>query len=337
MPWGDSWPPLRCDALDAEAVFNEVRAALLERDGLVPAGQVPPAFARFAPLRGTPKGGTPPHRTVANFQHEIQEMLDLVWPLRWWDPTRETLYVLQALCQDAFGRDGWTHDLTGDPPTRWTPAAALVFDELYRAVNRLDRLRVLPTVSERLRHDSVYRLSFGIEDWPQDRADTFSLFDGADDGVETGLEYDVGMGGEVCDDGFSQQWILESRRFRMTFATGALAGYTVGGARLDFTTAAPAGQADYEDTFTAEVVDGRGETVESFASGDYGPKAIALAPESVNTSGESVFEVRSSRPDSNDRPAWDAPGPNYTSTYREGLAVVGPVRLIVEVAFEYHG
>ena len=337
MPWGDQWPAVRGDALSAEHVFNELRAALLERDGLVPAGQVPPAFARFSPIRGTPKGGQPPHRTVANFQHEVQEMLALVWPLRWWDPTREALYTLQTLCQDAFGRDGWTCDLTTDPPPAWPPAAATVFDELYQAVNRLDRLRILPTVSESARHDSVYRLTAGITDWPEDRADTFSLFDGADDGVQTGLEYDVGMGGEVYDDGFSQQWILESRRFAMAFATGALSGFTIAGARLDFATAAPGGEADYSDTFTAEVVDHRGEAVESFASDDFGPKRIALPPEAINTAGDSLFTIRSARLDTDDRPAWDVPGPNYTSTYREGLAVVGPVRLIVEVAFEYHG
>ena len=57
----------------------------------------------------------------------------------------------------------------------------------------------------------------------------------------------------------------------------------------------------------------------------------------INTGGDTVVVIRSTRSDSDDRPAWTPPGPNYTSTYREGVAVAGPVRLIVEVDFEYHG
>lgn len=335
MPWSDRWPPAGGDPMDAETVFEELRAALLERDALVPAGRVPGEFARFDPVRGTPKGGEPPHGTVANLQDEIAAMLALAWPLRWWDPNRETLYTLANLCQDAFGAGGWTVDLASDPPPAWPAAAATVFDELYRAINRLDALRILPTVSESVRRDSVYRLTFGLDDWPADRADTFALFDGADDGASVASAYDVGMGGEVADDGFSQQWQLESREFRMTFATAALAGYTVRQAHLEFTTEAPAGSVDFEDTFPAEVADASENTLESFFSYETGPKRVLVPAGSVNTGGDTALAIRSTRPDTDDRPEWDASGPDYTSTYREGLAVAGPIRLIVEVDFAY--
>jgi len=342
MPWtADRWPPQPADPLDTEVVFGEVRAGLAERDGLVPAGFVPAPFARWDPIRGTPTGGegaTLP--TVANFQFQIQEMLTLVWPLRWWDPTREALYTLPHLCQDAFGADGWTWDLTaedgqGQPANAWAPACAVTFAELYHATNRLDRLRILPSASQSQRRDSVYRLTFGIDDWPAERANTFSLFDGVDDGVACGLAYDAGMGGEVFDDGASQQWFLESRRLAMTFATGALSGYTVRQAWLDFATEAPDGSADFSDTFTAEVIDAAETTLGTFNSDDHGSKRIAVPAGSVNTAGETVLTIRSTRPDTADRPAWSPPGPNYTSTYREGLALAGPVRLIVEMDFEY--
>jgi len=59
--------------------------------------------------------------------------------------------------------------------------------------------------------------------------------------------------------------------------------------------------------------------------------------ESILTDDDTVFVIRSTRGDSEDRSNWSPSGPNYTSTYREGLAVTGPIRLIVEVNFEYHG
>lgn len=342
MPWTlDRWPPQANDALDTDVVFNEIRDSLAERDGLVPGGCVPAPFDRWDPLRGTPKGGQPvPLPTVANFQHEIQEMLGLAWPLRWWDPSRETLYTLADLCQDAFGADGWSYDLTaedeyGTPENPWTPPYATLFEELYEAINRLDRLRILPTVSESQRRDSVYRLTWGIDDWPQDRADTFALFDGNDDGVGVGLAFDVGMGAELFDTGFSQQWFAESRDFRMTFTTATLEGYTVRRAWLDFTTAAPEGSADFSDTFTAEVLDADENSLDSFESADYGPRHVLVPAGSVNTGGDTSLVIRSTRPNSQDRTEWTPAGPNYASTYREGLAVAGPIRLIVEVDFEY--
>jgi hypothetical protein len=343
MPWtANRWPPEKADAIDTDVVLNEVRAALQERNRLVPAGYVPEEFHRWDPLRGTPKGGSPtPWPTAANFQYEVQQMLLLAWPLRWWDPNREQLYALPDLCEDAFGKNGWTYDLTaadeqGHPLNAWAPAAASVFAELYHAINALKRLRMLPTVSESVRRDSVYRLTFGIGNWPQERADTFALFDGEDDGQTVGLAYDAGMGGEVFDDGSSQQWALESREFHMTFATAAFEGCDIARAWLDFATAAPDGSADFSDTFTAEVVDGAGTSLGTFGSGDYGAKRVEVPAPSILTDRDTVFAIRSTRPDPLDRSAWSPAGPNYTSTYREGLAVAGPIRLIVEVNFEYH-
>ncbi len=340
MPWNERWPPSPRDPLDV-VLLSELRAALLERDALVPALGVPPASARWDPLHGTPAGGDPPLRTLANYQDEIRRMLGLVWPLRWWDAGRETLYDLASLCQDAFGAGGWTWDLAaeapgGGPAHLWSPAAAVVFAELYHAVNRLDRLRVLPQASATVRTDSVYRLTFGVSDWPTDRAATFALFDGADDGVSTGLGFDAGLGAEVFDDGFSQQWVVEARRFEMVFATAALAGAEIAAAWLDFNTEAPGGAADYADTFPAEVADTAGSPLATFDSDSYGSKHIAVPAGAVNPNGDTVLVVRSGRPEADDRPAWSPAGPNYTSTYREGLAVAGPVRLMVEVAFGYH-
>jgi len=302
---------------------------------------VPRPLERWGPLRGTPCGGRPtPCPTVANFQYEIQEMLTLAWPLRWWDAGRENLYTLAHLCQDAFGRDHWTHDLTvmdgqGRPLNRWTPPYALLLGELYAATNRLDRVRLLPTVSEAHRRDSVYRLMFGLGDWATDRAETFALFDGEDDGQTVEMTYDVGMGGEIFDDGATQQWLLESRQFRMTFATAAFADCSIRRAWLDFTTAPPAGSTDFSGTFTAQVVDADGEVRATFASNDYGPKHFEIPGESIRTGGDTVIVIRSAQADSADRPAWTPEGPDYTSTYREGLALAGPMRLIVEVDFEY--
>ena len=342
MPWtANRWPPHAGDAIDTEVVMNEVRAALAERDALVQACRVPAVFPRWGPLRGTPKGGAgSPYRTVANLQYEIQEMLAVAWPLRWWDGQRETLYTLGNLCQDAFARNAWTHDLTatdsqGNPANRWVPPYALLFEELYRAINQLDRLRILPTTSESRRRDSVYRLTSGISDWAAERAASFDQFDGEDDGASVDLAYDVGMGGALADDGDMEEWTLESREYRLTFDTAALTSNSVRGARLDFTTAAPAGTADFTGSFTAEVVDAAGRSLGTFSSADFGPREITLPPESVNAAGDTVLTVRSTRADSVDRAAWAPDGPDYSSTYREGFAITGPVRLIVEVDFEY--
>jgi len=344
MPWtSDRWPPGRGGAIDTDLIINEVRAALAERNNLVPAGRLPGAFSRWDPLLGTPKGGAPtPNAIIANFQYQVQEMLTLVWPLRWWDAQRLDLYTLVNLCQDAFGRSGWRHDLTAEdgqglPLNRWTPPYATLFAELRAAINRLDQVRIMPTGADSVRHDSVFRLTFGIGGWPADRAATFALFDGQDDGQTVGLEFDVGMGGEVIDGGSTQEWFLESRQFQMVFATGALADCTLRRAWLDFATAAPAGTADFSDTFTAELVDGAGVSLGTFPSDDYGAKRVEVPAGSVNRNGNTVLTVCSTRADAADRPVWAPPGPDYSSTYREGLAVTGPVRLIAEVDFGFHG
>jgi hypothetical protein len=344
MPWTPNrWPPQTGDVIDAAVTMNEVRAALAERNTLVPVGHVPPTFSRWTPLRGTPAtAGPPPAPTVANFQYQVRHMLEIVWPLQWWDAGRSDLYTFAHLCQDAFARSDWTHDLTavdgqGNPVNRWAPAAVAIFAELHAAINRLDRVRLLPNSSGRERHDSVYRFSFGIGDWPDDRAETFTLFDGDDDGQTSSLDFDVGLGGEVFDGGGTAQWMLESRRFRTGFATAALAGHSPKRGWLDFATAAPAGAADFSDTFTAEVTDADGTVLGTFASTDYGAHHIEVPAGSIRTDDDTVFFIRSARADAADRTAWAPTGPDYTSTYREGLAVTGPIRLIVEVDFEYQG
>jgi hypothetical protein len=344
MPWtAGHWPPAKADAIDTDIIMNEMRAALAERDSLVPAGWVPAEFSRWDPLCGTPTGGEPqPWPTVGNFQYEVQQMLLLDWTLQWWDFERNNLYAFADLCQDSFGKGGWTYDLTatdelGDPLNRWTPAAAVLFGELYSAINALRHLRVLPAISGSARHDSVYNLTFGISSWPDDRAATLAMFDGADNGQTANLVFHVGLGAEVFDDGSTQQWVLESREFRITFATGALAGCEITRAWLDFATEAPGGSADFSDTFTAEAAVDGGDTLGNFSSDSYGPQRFEVPAESIRTDGDTVFVIHSTRNDYDDRSNWSPSGPNYTSTYREGLAVVGPIRLIVEVNFEYHG
>jgi hypothetical protein len=342
MPWTPGrWPPEKGVPITAGVVMNETRSALAERDGLVYAGYVPGTMARWAPLRGTPDGrGETPYATVANFQRQVREMLEIAQPLQWWDAARGELYTLPHLCQDAFGAGGWTWDLTaagGPPLNHWAPAGAVIFAELRAAANRLDRVQILPTFSESVTRDSVGRLTLGISNWAAARAATFAEFDGVDDGQISTLAYDVGMGGEVFDAGTFQEWTLESRELRMTFATGELAGYTVARAWLDFSTASPAGTADFMDTFTAEVVDGAGAQLATFGSADTGAKRVEVPAASILTGDSTTFTVRSTRSDAADRPVWTPAGPDYTSTYQEGLAVVAPVQLIVEVALEYHG
>jgi hypothetical protein len=344
MPWtADRWPPNASDPIDADFIMNEVRLALVERNQLVPAGWTPHTFSRWQALRGTPFGGAPiPAYTVANFQYQIHQMLGLVWPLAWWDAARGDLYTFANLCHDAFGSDAWFCDLTahdgqGCPLNAWKPAYAQTFRELYAAINRLDRVRILPTLSESVRRDSVYELTFGISNWPEDRAAAFALFDGQDDEQAVALEFDVGLGGEVYDGGSTAQWVLESRQFRTVFATAALAGCAIRRAWLDFTTAAPSGTADFSDTLTAEVVDGALAVLGTFASTESGAKHLEIPAASIRTDGDTEFVIRSTRADAADRTAWSPTGPDYTSTYREGLAVTGPIRLIVEIDFEYHG
>ncbi|MDK1031354.1 MAG: hypothetical protein QGD94_05060 [Planctomycetia bacterium] len=340
MGWSASFPTTRWAVPDTSLVVNQINAALDERDGLVPVGFFPGPFSRWDPMLGVPKGGSPANPTMANFQHQIQEMLTLTWGFRWWDMGRSELYTLANLCQDAFGENGWTYDLTAgtvqNPSMPWTPPYAVFFDELYRAINALDHIRVLSSLIDIQKVDSVYRLTYGISNWAADRAATFALFDGQDDGVTSSLSFDVGLGAEVIDYGAMQEWYLENRKAVLDFNTGGLSGYTVAAAWLDVETAAPAGSADYTDTFTAEVVAG-GNQRGTFASDDYQVHRITLQPGDINTTGQTQITVRSTRANTADRTAWAPAGPDYTSTYREGFDIGQTVRLIIKVDFEYQG
>ena len=55
----------------------------------------------------------------------------------------------------------------------------------------------------------------------------------------------------------------------------------------------------------------------------------------IDTGGDAVFTFRPPRPDTAERLAWTPPSPNYTSTYREGFNVAGPVRLVIQLDLEY--
>jgi hypothetical protein len=336
MGWSNVWPVARWNVPDDEAVFNELAAALRERDELVPAGHVPADFARLAVIKGVPHGSGGPTglQTVANFQYEIAQTLLAAGPWRWWDRSRTQIYTLADLLTDAAGQDHWTRDLTqGD--TRWTPPFPVVFNELRQATNRLTVVRRLAASALSTQTDSVYNLTFGITNWAAQRADTFGLFDGQDDGVSTGLAYDVGLSALVFDSGSDQQWYLDARRLELRFDTSDLAGFTIARAWLEFTTEASPGGTDFSDTFTAKVTNSEGVSRGSFDSDDYSLKSVELPASDINASGDTVLWLRSQRADSADRPAWAPQGPDYSSTYREGFDLADTLRLVVEVEFEY--
>ena len=343
MPWTqDRWPPRRGDSVDADLIMNEIRAALAERNALVPAGFVPSEFHRYDPLRGVPAGGSPPLQTVANFQYEIQKMLEAEWPLRWWDRNRWDLCNLATLCQDAFGRDTWTCDLTatdeeGHTLNRWAPPRAGLFEELYHAINGLTTVRMLPAYSGTGRTDSVYAVTDRQPSWEANRYGAFTQFDGNDDGQTVGLAFDVGMGGEVFDDGSAWQWVLEARQYRAVFPTSALTGRGVRTAWLEFTLAPPDGSPDFTDTGGIEVRTEDDYLLGSFSTGDSGLMRVECSPASIHTEADTTIFIRSVDSPRNDRSTWEPEGPDYTSTYREGVAVTGPIRLIVEVPHEYEG
>jgi len=83
------------------------------------------------------------------------------------------------------------------------------------------------------------------------------------------------------------------------------------------------------------VVNAADDVRATFASDSYGYRSVSLPGSDVNTSGDSVFRIRSQKPNTDDRPAWSPPGPNYQSTYREGFHLGDTLRLIVEVDFDY--
>jgi hypothetical protein len=330
MGWSSVWPVERWDVPDDEAVFGELRAALEERDDLVPAGYVPAAYDRLDAIEGVPPTG----QALGAMQQEIAETLTAANPWRWWDLGRSQLLTLPNLLTDALGQDDWTEDLTAES-SRWAAPVPGVFNELHDAINALTCVRRLPASAISSRVDSVYELTFGISAWATDRAAVLGEFDGTDDGVDTGLVYDVGLSATVFDSGSDQQWYIDARAVEITFDTSALEGRTVSAARLELDTAAPGGSTDFSDTFTAQVVASGDQVRGTFDSDDHDLKSIELAAGDIDTAGDTVIVLRSSRANSADRAAWSPAGPDYSSTYREGFDLGTVLRLVVEVDFEY--
>lgn len=330
MGWSAVWPVSRWDIPDDSNVFGNLRAALAERDALTPTGFLPGAYSRLETIEGVP----PSTKAVGQFQKEVAELLVTGDPWRWWDRSRGQAYVLADLLTDALGQGTWSYDLL-DVASRWTPPWPAVFNELRQAANQFTCLRRLASSGISSRTDSVYDLTFGITDWPTDRAAALAQFDGVDDGVDTGLVYDVGLSGAVFDSGSDQQWYLDARQVTVTFDTSALGGLAVSRAWLELTTEASGGSSDYSDTFTAEVTGAGGAVRGTFASGDTSLKSIELDSSDINTGGTTELGIRSGRANSADRATWSPPGPDYSSTYREGFDLGDTLRLIVEVPFEY--
>lgn len=339
MVWSASFPPVRWTVPDTDLVINQIREALDERKGLVPAQFVPAAWSRWEPMLGTPKGGDAPRKVIANFQYQIQEMLTLAWGFRWFDFTRDELYTLANLLTDAFGEIEWTYDLTAgtieNPTMKWTCPYAVLFDEIYKATNKLVYIRILPSLVDiEIKVDSVYQMTFGIVDWPAERAAAFALFAGPDGGITSSLTFDVGLGAEVIDYGGVEEWYLENRKTEIHFNTAGFLGYLVSEAALDVETVAPAGVSDFSGTFVTEVTV-NGNQRGTFTSNDYGVHRIDLVPGDINTGGETIFTVKTTKSNTDDRLNWAPAGPDYTSTYREGFEIGSAVRLIVKVNLEY--
>jgi len=335
MGWSEAWPVARWSVPEDVEVFNNLVSALAEREALVPSGWLSGPYARLEPIRGQPASGGPTGpKTVAALQKTIAEELSGTNDWRWWDRSRGQLYSLSSLLTDAIGSAAWSYDLTA-AGSAWTPAWPEVFNELRAAVGAMTTLRRLPSTALVEQTDSVFAMTFGIGNWAQERAAVCGQFDGEDDEAGTGILCQVGVTGLVLDSGADQQWFVDSRRMALTFNTGTLSGHTVSRAWLEFTTAASPGTTDYGGTFTAEVANASGVQRGTFASDAYGLHSVELAAGDVNTSGDTVLLVRSTKANTDDRPGWSPPGPNYQSTYREGFHLGDTVRLVVEGAFEY--
>jgi hypothetical protein len=336
MGWSNVWPVARWATPDHEKVFNDLVAALAERDYLTPTWQLPAPFALRAVLKGTPVSGGPTGlETVANLQAEIAGMLGVEGAWQWWNSASDGPETLGELLTAMIGAATWTHDLTA-AGAGWTPPFAVIFNELRQAANGLTTLRRLPTSAVSSQIDSVYHLAMGTLHWATERAATFAMFNGSNLGGTSGLVYDVGLGGTVFDAGVDRQWYLDARAMTLEFDTSTLAGKTVTGARLEFTTAACPGTTDFGGTFTAEAVASGGAVRGTFASDDYSQKSFTLEAADVNTSGVTTFTLRSAAANAGDRTGWSPTGGSYSSTYREGFCIGGTVRLVVEVEFEYH-
>jgi hypothetical protein len=338
MGWSNTWAVARWATPDHEKVFNDLVAALAERDFLTPTGQMPAPFAPLAVLKGTPAGGGGPTglETVASLQAEIAAMLGVAGAWQWWNSVSDGPETLAELLTATIGAATWTHDLTA-AGAGWMPPFAVIFNELREAANGLTTLRRLPTSAVSTQIDSVYHLATGTLHWSTERAATFAMFNGSNQGGTSGLVYDVGLGGTVFDAGVDRQWYLDARAMTLEFDTSTLAGKTVTGAWLEFTTAACPGTTDFSGAFTAAAVAVSGAVRGTFASNDYSQKSFALQAADVNTAGVTSFTLRSTAADTADRPAWSPAGPSYSSTYREGFCIGGTVRLVVAVEFDYHG
>lgn len=334
MGWSNAWPVGRWDVPDEADVFNDLVAAQDEREALIPAGETPSPFARHALIAGAASSATA-GQAVVGFQQQIAGTIQngVVW--RWWDRSRGGPLTLENLLADTIGRTAWTHDLQAAGASL-TPPFPVILNELYAATNGLTTVRRAATLSQSARSDSLYHLTFGINDWPTDRAAAFAELDGEDDGVSTGLVFDVGLAATLSDSGSDQQWTIEAREASLAFDTAALSGLTIAAAWLELTTAAPPGSTDFSDTFTVVVANAEGTSRGTFASDDHSLHTVALTPSDIDTAGQTELILRSTRAPSDDRPAWAATAPDYSSTYREGVDLGDTLRLIVEVQFDYH-
>jgi hypothetical protein len=331
MAWSVIWPVGRHDAART-ALGAELRAALEERVGVSPGGELPGLFERHGPLRST----TGPWYlgNLSGLQAEIAAMLtaDNAW--RWWDRPRTSLYDLPTLLGDAIGRATWSRALPV-PGGAAVPAEAVIFNELRAAARQLRCVRRVSYSSVVRRVGSAFHLTWNGASFAAERADAFAQMQGQDDGVTTGLVHDVGLSALVFDSLFDRMWYLESREVELRFDTTALAGRTVAAAWLEISVTAAPGGTDFSDSFPIEVRGQGGAVRGSFNSSAVGVQQVALMPVDVDAGGEAVLVLGSGRSDAADRPAWSAGGFDWSSTYREGAMVGNVVRLVVEVQFEY--
>lgn len=337
MGWSGIWPASRYDAARSD-LGEELRLALAERTAIVPTGTglSPSSFARYDPLRATSGGWA--IGNLAELQLELAGTLaasSSAW--RWWDSVAGAVYDLPGLLLDSIGRSSWSRDLTSGAGGGWAAAEALIFNELRDAVSHLRLVRRISYASLSSRTASLYWLTWGGPDFATERADAFSQMQGQDDGVSTGLTFEVGLAGTVYDSYFDRQWYIESKETELRFDTSALAGASVSGAWLEISVAPAPGATDFADDFPIQVCTCGGAVRGSFNSAAIGVQQIALTAADIDAAGggEAVLVLRSGRPGSADRPAWAATGADWSSNYREGVMIGDTVRLVVEVNFEY--
>lgn len=336
MGWSGIWPASRYDAARSD-LGDELRLALAERTAIVPTGtgMSPSSFERYDPLRATSGGWA--IGNLAELQHELADTLaasSSAW--RWWNQVAGDVYDLPELLLDSIGRSSWSRDLTAGG-AGWSAAEALIFNELREAVNHLRLVRRISCACLTSRTASIYWLTWGGADFAAERADAFSQMQGQDDGVSTGLTFEVGLAGMVFDSCFDRQWYIENRETELRFNTSALAGATVSAAWLEISVSPAPGATTFSDDFPIQVCACGGAVRGSFNSTATGVQQIALTAADIDAAGggEAVLVLRSGRPGNADRPAWAAAGADWSSTYREGVMIGDIVRLVVEVNFEY--